>query len=210
MILLDSYLAECPLIAILRGIKPEEMLAVCGVLAEEGIRLIEVPLNSPDALRSIGFAAAHFHGGSQLLIGAGTVLTTTDVERVAQAGGKYIISPNCDAAVIRRTVELGLVSIPGFLTPTEGFAAAAAGAHFLKLFPAGPFGVGYIKDLKAVLKTPILAVGGVNSDNLGSFLKQCAGAGIGSSIYKPGKSLEQIRQDARALLAVLTASRDAG
>lgn len=210
MTLLDSYMAECPLIAILRGIKPEEMLAVCDVLADEGIRLIEVPLNSPDALRSIGIAAAHYHSGGRLLIGAGTVLTAADVEQVAQAGGKYIISPNSDAAVIRRTVELGLVSIPGFLTPTEGFAAVAAGAHFLKLFPAGPFGAGYIKDLKAVLKAPILAVGGVNNDNLGSFLTQCAGVGIGSSLYKPGKSLEQIRQDARALLAALPASRNAG
>ncbi|MGI5924096.1 MAG: 2-dehydro-3-deoxy-6-phosphogalactonate aldolase [Lentisphaerae bacterium] len=209
MTLLDKYLAECPVIAILRGIKPEEILAVCDVLAGEGIRLIEVPLNSPEALRSIGLAAAHYHGGSQLLIGAGTVLTPIEVEQVAQAGGKYIISPNCDAAVIRRTVELGLVSIPGFLTPTEGFVAAAAGAHYLKLFPAGSFGVGYVKDIKAVLKAPILAVGGVNSDNLGSFLAQCAGAGIGSSIYKPGKSLEQIRQDARALLAALPASRNA-
>lgn len=209
MTLLDKYLAECPVIAILRGIKPEEILAVCDVLAGEGIRLIEVPLNSPEALRSIGLAAAHYHGGSQLLIGAGTVLTPIEVEQVAQAGGKYIISPNCDAAVIRRTVELGLVSIPGFLTPTEGFVAAAAGAHYLKLFPAGSFGVGYVKDIKAVLKAPILAVGGVNSDNLGSFLAQCAGAGIGSSIYKPGKSLEQIRQDARTLLAALPASRNA-
>ena len=127
MTLLDSFMSECPLIAILRGIKPDEMLAVCDVLADEGIRLIEVPLNSPEALRSIGIAAAHYHRGGRLLVGAGTVLTPADVEQVAQAGGKYIISPNSDAAVIRRTVELGLVSIPGFLTPTEGFAAVAAG-----------------------------------------------------------------------------------
>lgn len=197
---LDRYLSACPLIAILRGVKSSEMLDVCGVLSEEGLRLIEVPLNSPDALRSIAVAAEHFHAGGQLLIGAGTVLTVADVEQVAAAGGQYIISPNSDAAVICRTVELGLVSIPGFLTPTEGLAALAAGAHFLKLFPAGPFGVSYIKDLKAVIKAPILAVGGVNNDNLGSFLTVCAGAGIGSSLYKPGKALEQIRQDARALV----------
>lgn len=210
MTLFDSTMAECPLIAILRGIKPEEMLAVCDVLAAEGIRMIEVPLNSPEAIRSIGLAARHYHGTGRMLIGAGTVLTTAAVEQVAQAGGKYIISPNSDAAVIRRTVELGLVSIPGFLTPTEGFAAVAAGAHYLKLFPAGTFGVGYVKDLKAVLKAPILAVGGVNSDNLGSFLTQCAGAGIGSSLYKPGKSLEQIQQDARTFLTALKAFRSDG
>lgn len=206
---LAADLSRCPLIAILRGIKPSEVLAVCECLRETGIALVEVPLNSPDALRSIAIAADYYRGKDQLRIGAGTVLTAAAVEQVAQAGGSYIISPNSDAAVIRRTVELGLLSIPGFFTPTEAFAAVGAGAHYLKLFPAGTVGAGYVKDLKAVLKTPILAVGGVNTDNLAAFLQHCVGAGIGSSIYQPGKSLEQIRQDSLALLAAVATPRKA-
>ena len=195
----NEMLQASPAIAILRGIRPDEMLEVCEILRQEGIRLLEVPLNSPDALTSIRLAAEKYHVTDELLIGAGTVLTPEAVRQVAQAGGKFIISPNTDVEVIRTTRELGLISIPGFITPSEAFAALRAGADYLKLFPAGNFGVGYIRDLQAVLPAPILAVGGVGVENLTEFLKVCPGAGIGSALYKPGKSHSEIRQTARKL-----------
>ena len=189
-------LQKCPLIAILRGITPAEIDAVCEVLYESGFRMLEIPLNSPDALESIRRAANRWHEGEKMLIGAGTVLSAADVERVAAAGGRFIISPDTNEAVIRATKRAGLVSMPGFFTASEGFAALRAGADYLKLFPAGALGPGYVKDLKAVIKAPILAVGGVGESNIGTFLAVCAGAGIGSALYKPGKSLAEIGQAA--------------
>ncbi len=180
----EAYRAKCPIVAILRGITPPEVPAVCDALYEAGILLLEIPLNSPEPLKSIETAARH--GAGRQLVGAGTVLTPQDVRDVAAAGGEFIISPNTDADVIRETVQAGLISMPGFMTASEGFAALKAGANYLKLFPAGQLGPGYIKDLKAVIKAPILAVGGVNADNLKEFLKTCSGVGIGSSLYKPG------------------------
>ena len=135
-----------------------------------------------------------------MLIGAGTVLTPEDACTVAAAGGKFIISPDTNPEVIRKTKELGLISIPGFFTPTEAFTAVRSGADYLKLFPAGVNGTGYVKDLKAVIKAPILAVGGVNTGNIPDFLKVCSGVGIGSALYKPGKSLEEIRKSAVAMV----------
>ena len=132
------------------------------------------------------------------MVGAGTVLAPEDVRNVASAGGKFIISPNTDVAVIRQTKACGLLSIPGFFTASEAFAAISAGADYLKLFPA-ILGPGYVKDLKAVVKKPILAVGGVNAANLPEFMKVCAGAGIGSALYKAGKSLADLDHDAAAL-----------
>ena len=193
----EEVLAKNPVIAILRGITPAEVPSVCDVLDENGIKLLEIPLNTPDALACIACAARHTAG--RQLTGAGTVLTPGDVEKVHAAGGEFIISPNTDVSVIRRTGELNMVSIPGFLTPSEGFTAMAAGADYLKLFPAGAMGTGYIKDIKAVIKKPILAVGGVGPENLSEFMKVCVGAGIGSALYKPGKSLEEIRSTARKL-----------
>lgn len=198
----EEALKQSPAIAILRGIRPEEMLGICEILREEKLRLLEVPLNSPDAVESIRRAAARYHADGELMIGAGTVLTAEAVRQVADAGGKFIIAPDANADVIRETKRLGLVSIPGFVTPTEAFAALRAGADYLKLFPAGVFGTGYIKDLKAVIPAPILAVGGVSPENLGEFLKVCPGAGIGSALYKPGKSPDAIRETARKLAAV--------
>lgn len=189
--------ALCPVTAILRGITPDEMIDVCELLRKAGIRLLEVPLNSPDAVESIRRAARKYHDGGELLVGAGTVLTPEAARDVAAAGGKFIISPDTNPEVIRETKQLGLVSIPGFLTPTEAFTALRAGADYLKLFPAGALGPGYIKDLKAVVKAPILAVGGVDAGNLPEFLKVCAGVGIGSALYKPGKAPEAIAADAR-------------
>ncbi len=193
-------LQECPLIAILRGITPAEIEPVCEVLYEAGFRMLEIPLNSPDALESIRRAAERWHVGEKMLVGAGTVLSAADVERVAAAGGKFIISPDTNPEVIRATKRAGLVSMPGFFTASEGFAALRAGADYLKLFPAGALGPGYVKDLKAVIKAPIMAVGGVKPENLHDFLKVCAGAGIGSNLYKPGRSLEEIGETARQLV----------
>ena len=196
-----ELLAKNPVIAILRGITVGEVPAVCDILDECGIKLLEIPLNTPDAFACIACAARHTAG--RQLTGAGTVLTPEDVEKVRDSGGEFIISPNTDPAVIRRTKELNMISIPGFLTPSEGFTAMAAGADYLKLFPAGAMGTGYVRDLKAVIKKPILAVGGVGRDNLADFMKVCVGAGIGSAIYRPGKTPDDIRRSARELVAAL-------
>ena len=194
---------RCPMVAILRGITPEEMLPVCEALRTAGIRLLEVPLNSPDALESIRRAAAKYNAAGELLAGAGTVLTAQNVRDVAAAGGRFIISPDANPEVIRETKRLGLVSIPGFFTATEAFTALHAGADYLKLFPAGKLGPGYVKDLKAVIKAPILAVGGVDTDNIAAFLDVCAGVGIGSALYKPGKTPAEIEQAAAVYAAAV-------
>ena len=189
----EKYMAECPAVAILRGITNDEVTTVCDVLYEAGIRLLEIPLNSPDAFKSIAIAAEHCKG--RMAVGAGTVLTVEDVNGVRNANGTFIISPNTDVDVIRETKRLGMLSIPGFFTASEGFTAIKAGADYLKLFPA-ILGPGYVKDLKAVIKAPIMAVGGVNAGNIPEFLKVCCGVGIGSALYKAGKSIEDIRKDA--------------
>lgn len=196
--LFEKYLHECPAVAILRGITPAEVPEICDLLFAAGIRLLEIPLNSPEPFQSIAVAAEHCAG--RQLIGAGTVLTPEDVREVRNAKGAFIISPNTDESVIRETKRLGLVSIPGFFTASEGFTALKAGADFLKLFPAC-LGPEYVKDLKAVIKAPILAVGGVNAENLPGFMKVCAGVGVGSALYKPGKPLAQLAEDARAVAA---------
>lgn len=198
----EDFAKECPLVAILRGITPQETAEVGEALYRAGFRLMEIPLNTPDALACIRIAAERFHGDGRMLVGAGTVLTPSEVKAVAAAGGRFIISPNTDADVIRATVQSGLVSIPGFATPSEGFAALKAGANYLKLFPAGAFGTGYIKDIKAVIKAPIMAVGGVSRDNLADFLTVCCGAGIGSSLYKPGKSVQGVEKSAAEFVAL--------
>ena len=197
----EKYSLLCPVVAILRGITPAEMLDVCETLYNAGIRVLEVPLNSPDACESIRLASEKYHADGRMLIGAGTVLSVEDVQSVAAAGGKFIISPDVNSDVIKETKRLGLTSIPGFFTPTEAFAALRAGADYLKLFPAGVNGTSYIKDIKAVIKAPILAVGGVNEKNIPEFLAVCAGVGIGSALYKPGKTLEEIRDTAEKMVA---------
>ena len=197
----EECLESSPLIAILRGITPAEIPGVCDALFENGVMLLEIPLNTPDALLCI--AEAVRYAGTRQLIGAGTVLSPEDVLRVRDAGGKFIISPNTDPAVIRKTKELGLVSIPGFFTPTEAFAAIAAGADYLKLFPAGCMGVNYVRDLQAVIKKPILAVAGINEKNLKEFLSVCPGAGICGAFYKPGRSAEEVSECARRLMDIV-------
>ena len=197
-----ALLKQCPLIAILRGIRPEEVEGVCDALFNAGVLLLEIPLNTQDAIKSIEIAVRH--AGSRQLVGAGTVLTPEEAAGVRKAGGEFIISPNTDPDVIRETKRQGMISIPGFLTPSEAFCAMRAGADYLKLFPAGNFGPGYVKDLKAVVKHPILAVGGINKENLRSYLDVCAGAGIGSALYKPGKTAHEVGRDAAVFVSAAT------
>jgi 2-dehydro-3-deoxyphosphogalactonate aldolase len=197
----DIFGGHRPLVAILRGIRPEEAAAAFDALAAAGIGLIEVPLNSPEPLKTI--AALAERAGSRAIVGAGTVLTVAEVTAVAAAGGRMIVSPNRDDAVIRATKAAGLDSYPGVFTATEALGAIAAGADALKFFPADLLGVNGIKALTAILpkEIPLLAVGGVDASNIAAFLKAgVTGFGIGSSLYKPGISAEEIGERARAMV----------
>ncbi|MBB3226252.1 2-dehydro-3-deoxyphosphogalactonate aldolase [Luteibacter sp. Sphag1AF] len=190
-----------PLIAILRGITPPETLAHVGALMDAGFDAIEIPLNSPDWSLSISAAVARF--GDKALIGAGTVLTPEDAMAVASLGGKLMVTPNTDPAVIAQARDCGMYTAIGFSTPSEAFAALKAGAQSLKLFPATIYGPAYIKAIRAVLPkdVPLLAVGGVTPENLHEFIAAgCIGAGLGSDLYKPGQSPEVTRERADAFI----------
>jgi 2-dehydro-3-deoxyphosphogalactonate aldolase len=196
------------LIAILRGITPDEAVAVGRVLVEEGIDAIEVPLNSPDPFTSISRLVAAL--GDAVPVGAGTVLTPADVERTREAGGRIVVSPNADVAVIAATVAAGLRSYPGVATPSEAFAAVAAGARSLKLFPAPAVGIDGMRAWQAVLPADVelLPVGGVDATNLAAWLAAgAAGAGLGTAIYRPGDSPDTVRGKARAIVAARTNRR---
>ncbi|UTW10710.1 2-dehydro-3-deoxy-6-phosphogalactonate aldolase [Marinobacterium rhizophilum] len=193
---------ERELIAILRGIQPHEAEAIAAVLIEAGITKIEVPLNSPQPLDSISCMVRAFEG--QATFGAGTVLTVDDVEAVAQTGAGMIISPNCDLDVIRATKDRSMLSYPGVFTPSECFAALASGADGLKFFPASIIGPSGVAAMRAVLPAavPVYAVGGASADNFAQWIAAGAqGFGIGSALYKPGRSVADVRVIAREMVA---------
>lgn len=197
-----EHLAELPLVAILRGITPDEAVPVGLVLAEAGFRIIEVPLNSPQPLTSIERLAREL--GTRCLVGAGTVMSAAQVDAVAQAGGRLIVMPHGDAAVIRAAKAHGLICAPGIATPAEGFAALAAGADALKLFPAELLTPPVLKALRAVFPgdTLFLPVGGITPHNLAAYAAAGAsGFGLGSALYKPGLTVEQVRANAAAFVA---------
>jgi 2-dehydro-3-deoxyphosphogalactonate aldolase len=201
---LDEALTACPVVAILRGVRPDEVTDHAQALFDAGVRAIEVPLNSPYALESMRRLVQGF--GEVCVCGAGTVLTTAEVEAVAEAGGALIVSPNTDPVVIARTVKLGLASAPGVATATEAFAAIAAGARHLKLFPAASYGPAHLKQLKAVLPAlvTVLAVGGVGPDDMAVWREAGAAAfGLGSELYRPGQTpAETASKAARTVEAV--------
>ncbi len=190
------------LIAILRGVKPDEVVAIGDAILAAGIDKIEVPLNSPEPLKSIELLAQAF--GDKALVGAGTVLDVTSVDAVANVGGKLIVSPNCDADVISRTVALDLESWPGVFTPTEAFAAIKAGATGLKLFPGNMAGPEGLRAMRAVLpkNMPFYAVGGAGPENFGDWMAAGAdGFGIGSALYKSGMIVSEVSENATEIVA---------
>lgn len=201
---LAAALARCPLVAILRGVKPDEVVAIADVLVEEGFTLIEVPLNSPDPLTSIAALVGRYP--APVLVGAGTVLTVEQVAQVAATGARLIISPNADTAVIAASAAANMVSLPGYFSPSEAFAALAAGASGLKLFPAEAATPAVLKAHRAVLPrdVPVLAVGGIKPDLMAPW--QSAGAdgfGLGSALYAVGDTPATVREKARSFVTAL-------
>lgn len=196
-----------PIIAILRGIEPDEVVAVSEAIFAAGISMIEVPLNSPDPLNSIARLAQAL--GDRCLCGAGTVLSVADVEAVYAAGGRLVVTPNTNPAVIARSAALGMTTMPGFATATEAFAAIDAGATGLKLFPAASYGAAHAKALKAVLPSAIdiYAVGGVDAASIPQWLASgVAGFGLGSDLYAPGRSAADVGQRAATFVAAFDAA----
>ena len=189
-----------PLVAILRGVRPDEVEAIGDALVAAGIGVIEVPLNSPEPLSSIARLARHL---PDALVGAGTVLTRGEVEQVSEAGGRLAVSPNMEAPVIAHARTLGMVSLPGVFTPTEAFAALRVGADGLKLFPASLIGPAGVKAMRAVLPrgTQVYAVGGVDVGNVGEWMAAGTdGFGIGSALYKPGMGADEVGKRAAAFV----------
>ena len=206
---LESWFAQMPVVAILRGVRPEQVVAIGEALYKAGIGIIEVPLNSPEPMESIKSLADAL--GDRCVIGAGTVLTEADAEGVAAAGGQIAVSPNTDPAVITRSLALGMVPMPGWATVTEALIAYQAGARYLKLFPAATYGPEHVNGASAVLPTDckVLAVGGVGANSAAAWLSAGVdGFGIGSELYKPGDSAEQVHQRAVAVVAAFKTARE--
>jgi 2-dehydro-3-deoxyphosphogalactonate aldolase len=200
----DDAFARCPLVAILRGVRPDEVEAIGDGLVDAGFTIIEVPFNSPDPLDSIARLARRL--GSRALVGAGTVLRTDQVAQVAAAGGRIIVSPNANPAVIAAAAAAGLVCLPGIATPTEAFAAIDAGATALKLFPAEASTPGVLKAIRAVLPRDmrVLIVGGITPATMAPWLDAgAAGFGLGSALYTIGRSADDVAQRARGFVAAL-------
>ena len=199
----ESYLARCPLVAILRGVTPDEVVDVALALEEQGFAIVEVPLNSPRPLDSIARLAAAV--GDRLLVGAGTVIEPDSVDDVLAAGGRLIVMPHADAAVVERAKSLGAVAVPGFATPGEAFAMLRAGADALKLFPAEAAPPSVLKAMRAVLpkQVPVLPVGGITPESMDGYLQAGAtGFGLGSALYKPGDTASKVAEKAKAFQAV--------
>lgn len=196
---MKAWLDPLPLVAILRGLTPDESVEIGRVLVDAGFRMLEVPLNSPQPFESIRRMSEAL--GHEYLVGAGTVLDPANVKKVADAGGRLIVMPHADVAVIRAAKEAGLYCVPGVATPTEAFAALAAGADALKLFPAEQASPAVLKAWRAVLPKDlaVLPVGGIAPDNMGPWLAAGAGGfGIGSSLYAPGRPASDVATRARA------------
>jgi len=204
---LQAAMARLPLVAILRGITPEEAEPVGMALLDAGFTMVEVPLNSPDPLRSIEILARAL--GDRMLVGAGTVLTPEAVDEVAGVGGRVMVAPNFDEAVVRRAVAKGLVTMPGVLTPSECFAALRAGADVLKLFPGEVATPAAVRAMRAVLPkaATVLVVGGVKLETLAPYVEAGAnGFGVGSALYKPGMSRGEVGASASAFAAAARAA----
>ena len=203
---LSMWLKQCPIVAILRGIKPDEAESICSALRKAGVVIVEVPLNSPNALESIAILSRVF--GGRMLIGAGTLTDPKQVAEVASAGGRLIVTPHADTSIVTAAKAAGLFAAPGFFNPTEAFALLQAGADAIKLFPAEVLGVPMLKALKAVLpKTAIvIPVGGVDAEKIAPWMAAGAlGVGAGSSIYKPGDTAGIVETKARALVDAVRA-----
>ena len=200
-----SAIEKHPLIAILRGIKPTEVVDVAEILIEKNFKIIEIPLNSPDPIRSIELLTHYFE--NHAIIGAGTVLDEASIRSIAEAGAKLVVMPNGNGIVVKAAKDRGLIAIPGIATPSEAFAMIEAGADALKLFPAEGIPPSVLKAMKAVLPStvPILPVGGITPEKMNDYLKAGAiGFGLGSALYKPGMTLRDIRKNAEAFNQALT------
>ena len=202
-----SAIEKHPLVAILRGIKPTEVVDVAEILIEKDFKIIEIPLNSPDPIKSIELLAHYFE--NHAIIGAGTVLDEASIRSIAEAGAKLVVMPNGNGIVVKAAKDRGLIAIPGIATPSEAFAMIEAGADALKLFPAEGIPPSVLKAMKAVLPStvPILPVGGIPPEKMNDYLKAGAiGFGLGSALYKPGMTLRDIRKNAEAFNQALTFS----
>lgn len=205
---MDTTQFTPPLVAILRGLAPQDAAAAGAALFEAGFRLLEVPLNRPGALESIAILSKMAPPG--VIVGGGTMLTVADVEAVHAAGGRMLVAPNCDTAVIERGAALGMLCAPGVATPSEAFAALGAGAHALKIFPAEMVGYAGLKAFKTVLPpgTPLWPVGGVSPATIAPWLAAGAtGFGIGGALYTPGLSADELGQRARSFVAAWNAAQ---
>ncbi len=201
-----AWLERCPLVAILRGVRPDEAESICSALERAGICIVEVPLNSPSAFESISILSRSF--GSRMLIGAGTLTEPSQVGEVAAAGGRLIVTPHADNMIVRAAKDAGLLAVPGFFNPTEAFALLQAGADAIKLFPAEVLGPPMLRALRAVLPKSaiVIPVGGVDAHQVAPWMSAGAlGLGVGSSLYKPGDDALIVEAKAQALVAAVRA-----
>lgn len=205
---LNMWLQRCPLVAILRGVQPGEAESICSALEQAGIGIVEVPLNSPKPFETISILSRSF--GSRMLIGAGTLTMPSQVREVADAGGRLIVTPHADTAIVRAAKAADLIAIPGFFNPTEAFALLQAGADAIKLFPSEVLGPPMLKALRAVLpkEAIVIPVGGVGPEQIAPWMAAGAGGfGIGSAIYKPGDDARTVSAKAQALMAAVQECR---